>query len=53
MCFNGDCEENAGGILYEGDRIELVLVDDSRGIPLRQGDGFFLVREVEIHDIRR
>ena len=34
VCFNGDCEENAGGILYEGDRIELVLVDDSRGIPL-------------------
>ncbi len=52
VCFNGDCEENAGGILYEGDRIELVLADDSRGIPLRVGD-LFLVREVQVHDIRR
>lgn len=29
-----------------------MLVDDSRAIPLRIGDGF-LVKEVEIHDIRR
>ena len=54
VCFHGDCEENAGGILYQGDsdRTELVFADDSCGIPLRLGD-IFLVREVEIHDVRR
>ena len=52
VCFNGECEENAVGILYERDRFELVLADDSRGITLRLGDGF-LVRGVEVHDIRR
>ena len=48
VCFNGDCEENARGVLYSGDGFELVmLMNDSWGIPLRLGDGF-LVREIEI-----
>ena len=52
VCFNGECVENAVGILYESSRVALVFVDDSRGIPLRLGDGF-LVRSVEIHDTKR
>ena len=52
VCFNGECVENAVGILYESSRTALVFVDDSRGIPLRLGDGF-LVRSVEIHDSKR
>ncbi len=51
VCSHGECEENAGGVLYSGDGFELVmLMNDSWGIPLRLGDGF-LVREIEIQAV--
>ena len=53
VCYNGECEENVAGVLYRTERTEVVmLMRDSWAIPLRMGDGF-LVREVEIYDIRQ
>ena len=53
VCFGQVCEENARGLSVTDGGQERVFVDDHRGIPLRIGDSFFVVREVRIEDTRR
>ncbi len=53
VCFGQVCKENAGGLKATFRGQERVFVDDQRGIPLRIGDSFFVVRELRIEDTRR
>ena len=53
VCFLEVCEENAEGLLFVDGSHERVLVDDSRRIPLKVGDSFFVVRELQINDEKR
>ncbi|MDP6453913.1 MAG: hypothetical protein QF898_11430 [SAR202 cluster bacterium] len=48
VCYQGDCEQNSGGISHYRGEVEWTYADESRwGIPLKVGDAF-LVREVQI-----
>ncbi len=53
VCFQEECAENVGGVLYTMDNgSELVFVDDARGIPLRVNESF-VVKEITIQDSKQ
>lgn len=47
VCFNEVCEDNHWGRSYTDNGVDVVYVDDARGIPLQKGG--FKVLEVHIH----
>ena len=48
VCFNGECEDNAGGIRYSTDRMSIVVMGgDNWMIPIEYGD-LFLLRSADI-----
>jgi hypothetical protein len=53
VCFQTECTENAGGVLYtKSNGSEFVYVDDARGIPLQVNDSF-IVKEITINDTKQ
>ena len=53
VCFQDQCGENAEGRLYtKANGVEIVFVDDARGIPLRVDDAF-VVKEIRIDDTKQ
>jgi hypothetical protein len=54
VCFHDICQQDATGLLYNRNGQGRVYADDSRGIPLRLGDGFrFQVIELRVDDVQR
>ena len=52
VCYGGQCEEDARGMLYVVNGIEHVFLDDPRwNIPLKVGD-WFVVRELSIEQVQ-